>query len=100
MDDYNELAALWSAPPRQEEQRELEQLAQRTVRRARLVQWGELIVVIGLAGLVTGAMLLHLAPTTILMGSLLLLLLGWSAWKRHHLGNDDPAKQDDAQKEE
>ena len=87
MDDYNELAALWSAPPRKEEQRELEQLAQRTVRRARLVQWGELIVVIGLAGLVTGAMLLHLAPTTILMGSLLLLLLGWSAWKRHHLGN-------------
>ena len=86
-DDYSDLGALWSAEPLQEEQRELERMAQRTVRRARLVQWGELAVVAGIAVLVIGAMVLHLAPTTLLVGSLLLLLLGWSAWKRHHFGN-------------
>jgi hypothetical protein len=86
-DEYSELAALWSAPPRQEEQRELERLARRTPSLARLGQWGELAVGLILAGIISASIVLHLGAATALTGSLILLLLGWSSWKRHHLGN-------------
>jgi hypothetical protein len=86
-DDYQELAALWNAPPAAEEEAELQRLARRTPRVARMAQWGELAVVILLAATITLSIVWKLGATTLLVGSLVLLLLAWSAWKRHRLGN-------------
>lgn len=86
-DDDSRLAALWSAPPLQEEQRELEQLARRTPGIARATQWGELAVVGGIALAIAAAVVLRFAAASVLIAGLLLLLLGWSAWKRHRLAD-------------
>jgi hypothetical protein len=87
VDDDSYLAALWSAPPPREEQREAEHLARRTPGFARAAQWGELAVVGGIALAIIGAVALRFAAESMLTGGLLLLLLGWSAWKRHQLAN-------------
>ena len=86
-DDFNDLAALWNTPAQSDEQEELDRLARQTPRRARLIQWGELLTVALVAGAVVVSMALRLGPASLLIGGLLLLLLGWSAWKRHHLRN-------------
>jgi hypothetical protein len=86
-EEYDELAALWGGAAQPEEQRELKQMALRTPRLARMVQWGELGVVAMLAATITASILWKLGLATLLIGSLILLLLGWSAWKRHHYGN-------------
>lgn len=85
-DEYNELASLWSTSSPPDDERELERLARRTPRLARLAQWGELAVVAMLAVTIGAAIIWRLGPATLLTGSLILLLLGWSAWRRHHLG--------------
>lgn len=86
-DEYQELAALWSAAPAADEEAELKRLARRTPRLAQMTQWGELAAVAILASTIGLSMAFNLGPATVLVGSLILLLLAWSAWKRHHLGN-------------
>ncbi len=86
-DEYQELAALWSAASPVDEQRELRRLAQRTPRLARIAQYGELVAVAVLGGTILLSIVWRLGAATLLTGSLILVLLGWSAWKRHHLGN-------------
>jgi len=83
----DELAALWSASAPADEERELARLARRTPRLARVTLWGELAAVLLLAGIIISSIAMNLGPATLLTGSLVLLLLAWSAWKRHHLGN-------------
>lgn len=86
-EEYDELALLWSTASRPHEERELERLARLTPRLARMAQWGELSVVAMLAVAIGLSIVWNLGPATILTGGLILLLLAWSAWKRHHLGN-------------
>ena len=86
-DEYQELAALWGASTAADDEAELQRLARRTPRRARIAQWGELFAVALLAGTILLSIVWNLGPATMLVGSLILLLLAWSAWKRHHLGN-------------
>jgi hypothetical protein len=86
-DEYQELAGLWNAAAPAADERELERLARRTPRRARLVQWGELAAVLLLAVTIVCSIIWKLGPASLLTGGLILLLLGWSAWRRHHLGN-------------
>lgn len=62
-------------------------MARRTPKVARFTQWGELAVALLLAGTIILAIFLHLGPATVLTGGLVLFLLGWSSWKRHHLAN-------------
>jgi hypothetical protein len=87
LEEYEELADLWTAAPSGEERRDLQRLFKRTPGRARVTQYGELVVVVLLAAAIMGAMALRLGPATLLTGGLVLLLLGWSAWKRHNLTN-------------
>lgn len=84
-DDCSDLAALWSAPAPAAEQREWERLARSTPRRARTVQAAELIFVFIIGACIVAAIVWRLGPGTVLTGSLILLLLGWSAWNRHRL---------------
>lgn len=86
-DEYRDLAALWNASAADGDQRALARSARRTPGRARAAIWGELGVVALLAVTIILAIVWNLGPATLLVGSLILVLLGWSAWKRHHLGN-------------
>jgi hypothetical protein len=86
-EEYSELAALWNAPAAPAEERELEQIAERTPRRARLVQYGELLVGVAIGLAVLGAIAWRFGPVTLVIGSLILAVLGWSAWQRHRLAN-------------
>lgn len=86
-DDFPDLAALWSADPPADEEAELKRLARRTPQHARLTQWGELAAVLLLFATISLAMIWNLGLETVLIGSLILLLLAWSAWKRHRLGS-------------
>lgn len=86
-DEFQDLAALWSASAAAGDEAELKRVARRTPRMARWSQWGELAVVAILAGTIILSIVWNLGPATMLLGSLILLLLAWSAWKRHHLGN-------------
>lgn len=81
----DELAALWSTASATDDL-EFARLARRTPRLARVALWGELAMVALLGGTVALAIVWNLGATTLLVGSLILLLLAWSAWKRHHLG--------------
>jgi len=83
----DELAALWSASAPADEELDLARLARRTPRLARVTLWGELAAVVLLAATIISSIAWNLGPATLLTGSLVLLLLAWSAWKRHHLGN-------------
>jgi hypothetical protein len=78
---------LWSNSAADEEVEALERLALRTPRIARRELVGELVAVVLLGVAIGLAMLFRLGLATLLMGSLMLMLLAWSAWKRHHLGN-------------
>ncbi len=86
-DEYRELAALWGEAAPVGDQEEVERLARTTPRRARLAQWSELAVVALLFAAIAASIVWSLGPATMLTGGLLLVLLGWSAWKRHHLAN-------------
>lgn len=87
MTSDEELAALWSAAaPADDEEASLQRFARRTPGRARLAIWGELVVVALLGGAIAISIVWRLGPATLLVGSLILLLLAWSAWKRHRLG--------------
>lgn len=86
-DDQAQLAALWQTPMSQGEDAAMARLTRRTPRLARVVQYGELAVVLVLGVAVAGAMLWRLGAETLLTGSLVLLLLGWSAWQRHRLAH-------------
>jgi hypothetical protein len=86
-DEYSELAELWSASAPADDARELERLALRTPRMGRVVQWGELAAVAMLAVLIGASIVWNLGPATLLTGGMVMLLLAWSAWRRHHLGN-------------
>lgn len=46
----------------------------------------DLVAVGGLSLAIALAVLFRLGPDTLLLGGLILLVLGWSAWKRHHFG--------------
>ncbi len=86
-DEYRELAALWgdSAPPADQE--EVARLARATPRRARLAQWSELALVALIFAAIGASLAWNVGAATMFTGGLLLALLGWSAWKRHHLKN-------------
>jgi hypothetical protein len=86
-DEYRELADLWGESAPVGDQQEVERLARTTPRRARMAQWGELAVVALLFAAIGASVVSSLGPGTMLTGSLLLVLLGWSAWKRHQLAN-------------
>ena len=82
-----ELAALWGDSAPADDQREVEQLARQTPARARMAQWGELVLVLLIAGIIGLSIIWNLGSASALTGSLLLVLLAWSAWKRHRLTN-------------
>ncbi len=86
-DEYRDLAALWNASAADGDRRDFERAAQRTPRWARTTMWIELGAVAVLAVTIVMAIVWRLGPSTLLVGSLILVILGWSAWKRHHLGN-------------
>jgi hypothetical protein len=86
-EEYRELAHLWGDAAPVRDQEEVARLARATPRRARLAQWGELAVGVLLFAGIGGSIIWSLGPATMLTGGLLLALLGWSAWKRHHLTN-------------
>lgn len=86
-DEYRELAALWGDSTPVVDQQEVEQLARRTPARARMAQWGELVLVLLLAATVGLSIVGNMGSATTLTGGLLLVLLAWSAWKRHRLTN-------------
>lgn len=86
-DEYRDLAALWSASAAEGDRRDFERAAKRTPNLARANIWGELGVVVLLAGTILLAIVWNLGASTVLVGSLILVLLGWSAWKRYHLGS-------------
>lgn len=86
-DEYRELASLWGDAAPLDDQQEVARLALATPRRARMAQWGELAVVALLFAAIGASIVWSLGPATMLTGGLLLVLLGWSAWKRHHLAN-------------
>lgn len=85
-DEYRQLAALWSAAAADGDRRDFDWAVKRTPNVARAAIWGELGVVALLAGTIGLAIIWNLGASTLLVGSLILVLLGWSAWKRHHLG--------------
>lgn len=85
-EEWADLSAVWEDAAPADERRGLDALARRTPRLARATLWGELAAVILLAGTIVLAMVWKLGTATLLLGSLILLMLGWSAWKRHHLG--------------
>lgn len=84
-EDIGELAALWSTPAPETEQREWEAIARRTPRRAWLVQASELGFVAIIALCIIAAMIWRMGAATLATGSIILLLLAWSAWNRHQL---------------
>lgn len=86
-DDFRDLAALWGASTADADQQAFDRAAKRTPRLARTAMWGELGIVALLAATIVLAIVFNLGLTTLLLGSLILMMLGWSAWKRHHLGN-------------
>jgi hypothetical protein len=86
-EEYLQLASLWTTPPPLAEREALARLARRTPRIARWVQYGELGVVLLLAAAIGAAVVWRLGADTLLLGSLILLLLAWSAWKRHRLAD-------------
>jgi hypothetical protein len=86
-DEYRELADLWGDAAPVGDQQEVARLAAATPRRARLTQWGELAVVVLLFLGIGASIVWNMGSATMLTGGLLLVLLGWSAWKRHHLAN-------------
>jgi hypothetical protein len=86
-EEYLQLASLWTTPPAVAEREALARLARRTPRIARWVQYGELGVVLLLAAAIGAAVIWRLGADTLLLGSLILLLLAWSAWKRHRLAD-------------
>lgn len=86
-EEYRDLAALWSASAVDRDRSDFAQAVKRTPKAARAAIWGDLAVVALLAGTIVAAIVWNLGSATLLLGSLILLVLGWSAWKRHHLGN-------------
>lgn len=84
-DDLDEFALLWREEPSPEESRALRQLAERTARRARLLDHVEIatsaVLVIG----TLVALLIARGPVTIVTALILLLVLLWSTRKRHLL---------------
>jgi len=86
-EEYQELAAAWGDSALPDDRRELQRMARRTPRLARMVQWGELAVVALLGVTILASIVWRLGAATLLTGSMILLLLAWSAWKRHHFGN-------------
>lgn len=86
-DEYRELASLWSDSALPGDREEVARLARRTPRRARMAQWGELAVVVVLFAGIGASIAWRVGPATMLTGGLLLVLLAWSAWKRHHLAS-------------
>lgn len=86
-DEYRELAHLWGDAAPTGDQEEVARLARETPRRARVAQWSEVAVIVLLCGGIAASIIWNLGPSTMVTGGLLLALLGWSAWKRHHLAN-------------
>lgn len=86
-EEYRDLAALWAAPEPVQERDELARLARRTPWLARAAQYGDLAVVALLSSAIGAAIVWRLGPVTLLIGSLVLLILSVSAWKRHRLAN-------------
>jgi len=86
-DEHRELAHLWGESSPVGDEEEVARLARAIPRRARIAQWGELAVVALLCAGILGAVMWSRGPVTVLTGGVLLVLLGWSARKRHHLGN-------------
>lgn len=86
-EEFSDLAALWSTPGPAAEQSELERLVRQTPRRARLVQAAELVFAAIIALCIAAATVWRPGLPTLLTGSAILLLLGWSAWSRHRLSN-------------
>lgn len=86
-EEYRELAHLWGDAAPLQDQEEVARLARATPGRARMAQWGELAVGVLLFAGIAGSIIWSLGAATMLTGGLLLALLGWSAWKRHHLAN-------------
>lgn len=86
MEDFGDLAALWSSAPTQEDEAVLDRLARRTPQRARREMAIELVGVGGIALAIVLAVIFKLGAATVAVGAIILALLGWSAWHRHHLG--------------
>jgi hypothetical protein len=85
-DEHNELADLWGGSGPAGDRDEVARMARAIPRRARIAHVGELAVVALLCAGIVGSILWSRGPATILTGGLLLVLLGWSARKRHYLG--------------
>lgn len=83
--EFDEFASLWRQEPTAEERRAFAEMAERSRRRALLVDRAEL----GLAGLlvlaILGVLVLSPEPATAVVGFIAVVGLSWSSWKRHIL---------------
>lgn len=84
-EEHRELAALWNAAPPPAEEDRVARLARRTPALARLTQLGEAATMIMMVLAIIGAIIWRLGTETVVTGSLVAVLLGWSVWKRHRL---------------
>lgn len=83
--DFDDFALLWQEEPTAAEKREFRGLADKAVRRAQLLEYGELGLGLVLIVAVLIAIFMAPAPATIAIGALSIGALTWSSWKRHLL---------------
>lgn len=84
-DDLDEFARLWREEPSQEESEAFRQLAGKAARRARLAGYAELGTTAVIGAAILMALLVAKAALTVAIGMVLLVVLVWSARKRHML---------------
>jgi hypothetical protein len=84
-EDFADLESLWRQEPDPEEQRIFRSLARATSRRAKLLQYGEILLALFLVAGVLATLFLAPRPATVALAILLAASLGWSSWKRHNL---------------
>jgi hypothetical protein len=85
LDDLEEVALLWREATTAEEEREFRALAEKVLRRARLVQHAELALAMLLAAAAVVAATMAPAPATIAIGAVGVAALAGYSWKRHRL---------------
>lgn len=84
-DDLDEFARLWREEPSPEESKAFKQLAGKAARRARLAGYAEIGTTAIIAAAILMALLIAKGALTVAIGMVLLVVLFWSARKRHML---------------
>ncbi len=81
----DDFGALWRAQDPAHDRHAFEQAARRTPRVARTVQVGEALLAIALTVVIVLAVAWRFGSLTLLIGGMMLVMLCWSAWRRHRL---------------